>query len=88
MEIDENNHTLRTSYELLHNEIKRLFINNWEKIKNMTLSPIPQGDKGSIHYKKDFERIRHLLGKEGWDIPIPKFKKRVEQWRRGLEINE
>ena len=56
-----------------------------KKIKNFELQPIPQKGKGSIHYKRDFEKIRHLLGKEGWNVPIPIFKKRVKVWREENE---
>ncbi|MCL0063328.1 hypothetical protein M1N11_04100 [Peptococcaceae bacterium] len=51
-------------------------------IKNFELQPVPQEGRGSIHYKKDFEKIKHLLGKEGWNIPILKFKERVDKWRK------
>ena len=48
-------------------------------IKNFELQPVPQEGRGSIHYKKDFEKIKHLLGKEGWNIPN---KERVDKWRK------
>ena len=83
--IDESKHTLKTSYEFLHKEIQQLFKDNWEMIKNFELQPIPQERGGSIHYKKDFEKIKHLLGKEGWNVPILKFKERVKEWREKNE---
>ena len=85
VEIDESKHTLKTSYELLHKEIQCLFKNNWKKIRNSELEPMPQRGKGSFHYKKDFKVIKHLLGKEGWSIPIPIFKERVKVWREKNE---
>jgi len=79
--IDENKHTLESSYKLLHKKIQSLFKDNWYHIKILNIEPKPQQGKGSIHYKKDFEKIKHLLGKEGWNIPILEFKKRVYKWR-------
>ncbi len=80
--IDDKSHTLRSSYELLNFEIQRLFQKHWEEIRSFKIPPRPQVGKGTYHSKKDFEKIKHLLGKEGWDIPILLFKKRIEQWKR------
>jgi methionyl-tRNA formyltransferase len=85
VEINEDKHTLKTSYELLHKEIQQLFKNNWEMIKCSELQAVPQKGKGSIHFKKDFEKIKHLLEEEGWDIPVSKFKKRVREWKESNE---
>lgn len=79
--INEKEHTLESSYKLLHREIQSLFKENWNRIKDLAIEPKSQQGEGSIHYKKDFEEIKHLLGKEGWNIPILEFKKRVYKWR-------
>lgn len=77
--IDENKETLRSSYERLHKEIQKLFKNYWNDIKNEKLKPKRQSlAEGSIHYKKDFKEIEHLLNNKGWDIPIIEFKKRYK----------
>ncbi len=80
--IDESMHTLRSSYELLHTEIQNLFKENWEYIKEGKLTPKPQVGEGSYHTKRDFERIRHILGDKGWDIPILEFKERIGRLRK------
>jgi len=80
--IDEKAHTLRSSYELLHEEIQKLFRENWERLRTGSVSPKPQVGKGSFHTKKDFERIRPLLGDKGWDIPIVEFKERLRRFRK------
>ena len=53
--------TLKSSYEKLHREIQKLFKRYWHDIKNGKLEPKSQKNlKGSVHYKKDFERIISL----------------------------
>ncbi len=72
--INEEKHTLRSSYMLLHKEIQELFKKNWKKIRNKEIAPKPQKGRGSFHYIKDFERIKPIIQENGWDIPIVKFK--------------
>jgi methionyl-tRNA formyltransferase len=78
--IDEENHTLESSYNLLHKEIQELFKKHWEDIKNCKIPSKPQIDKGSKHTLKDFEKIKHLLEPEGWKVPIKVLKKRYRNW--------
>ncbi len=75
--IDEEKHTLKSSYLLLNNEIQNLFKENWEKIKNRQIKPKPQRGKGSIHYKKDLEKFKEIL-KDNFDIPIKAFKEKAK----------
>lgn len=79
--IDEKNETLLSSYLILHKNIQDLFISNWDKIKNFQITPKLQISGGSIHYKKDFERIKHILGNEGWNILINELKKRFRKFQ-------
>jgi len=76
---EEENETLSSSYKILHEEIQNLFKSNWRKIKNFRIVPRPQPNGGSIHYIKDFERIKHILGNEGWDLKIPELKIRFNK---------
>lgn len=80
--LDEKNETLLSSYLILHKNIQDLFVSNWDKIKNFQITPKPQISGGSTHYKKDFERIKHILGNEGWNILINELKKRFENSKR------
>jgi methionyl-tRNA formyltransferase len=77
----KDSETLRSSYEILHNEIQELFkeiflnIENWENI-----SFIPH-EKGSYHSLKDFNTIKHLIA--DWDM---KMNDLVILYKNNLEI--
>jgi methionyl-tRNA formyltransferase len=74
--IEEEKHTLASSYNLLHKEIQTLFIQNWERIKTENLCPKPQQGKGTFHTVKEFKKyLKPIIDKHGWNIPIPLFKK-------------
>lgn len=75
----EEKETLSSSYESLNKELQELFISNWDRVKNMEIVPSPQPQGGNVHYKKDFERIRHILGEEGWDIRVSELKRRYNE---------
>lgn len=77
--IDEANETLSSSYNILHTEIQKLFISNWNKIKSFQFASKPQSSGGCIHYIKDFDKIKHILGHEGWGIRILELKKRFKK---------
>jgi len=51
-ELNERVETLESSYKKLHDEIQKLFIANWTRIKNFQISPSLQLGQGSCHYKK------------------------------------
>jgi len=82
--IDEAKETLKSSYDILHNAIQELFINQWNLIKNFKINPQPQPPGGSKHLIKDFESVKDILGQQGWYIPIAELKKRYRKWK-GLE---
>ncbi|WP_409368018.1 formyltransferase family protein [Lysinibacillus sp. 38-6] len=64
--------TLRQSYNILTDEIEKLFFEYWTTIKSGDYKTISQNIKeGSIHYKKDRERYNDLLV-NGWDTPVSK----------------
>ena len=80
VEINTNIHTLKTSYELLHEEIQNLFFDNWNKISRFKFSPQRQIENGSTHYIKDFDLIKDkLLGEKEWDIPLNEL---IENYRK------
>lgn len=45
--IDENKETLKSSYEILHREIQKLFKENWVKIRNGEINPMTQTGGGA-----------------------------------------
>lgn len=80
IKIDEDNETLSSSYTKLQNEIKNLFKDNWNIIKNLEFNPIKQKGEGSIHYIKDLKEISFLLEKKGWETPIMELKKKYKEY--------
>lgn len=50
--------TLGSSYTKLHREIQKLFIDNWESIRDNKIKPTPQVGKGTYHAVKDFYKLR------------------------------
>jgi methionyl-tRNA formyltransferase len=78
---DEDKETLFSSYTILHEEIQKLFIENWQQIKCFDIVPIPQPVGGSRHTTTDFSKIRHILGEEGWNTSISEVKKRYAELR-------
>lgn len=75
---DEEKKTLLSSYKELHEEIQELFKINWENIKTKHLVPKRQSEEGSMHYIKDFEKVKDILSEEGWDISITELKRRYK----------
>lgn len=86
--IDESLHTLASSYLLLHTEIQNLFKKNWNKIKSGHVKPSIQSTRSTYHYSKEFIQIKdHLLGVEGWEIPIKLLKDRFSKIKNNLTSN-
>lgn len=73
---DETKETFRTSYDRLHQEIRKLFFENWESIKLNTYSLIKQEPGGSYHKHSDFEDIRKEIPID-WDEVIIKYKQKI-----------
>lgn len=85
--IMETNETLLTSYNKLNNEIQHIFIENWDKIKNNKIEIKKQVEKGSTNYLSDFEKIKHILGSELWNIKIDTLKKRFEYYKNESNLS-
>jgi len=77
--IDEDKETLKSSYEILHNEIQALFKKNWGKIKNNEIIPRVQTGESSIHFKREMSKFEQFLSGKGWDISIKEFKKQFNK---------
>lgn len=78
--IDEDKETLKSSYEILHKEIQKLFKENWEKIKTGNIRAKKQTG-GSIHFKREFTAIEPFIREKEWDTPIRELKERYRHWR-------
>lgn len=80
-ELNERVETLESSYKKLHDEIQKLFIVNWTRIKNFQISPSPQPGQGSCHYKKDSVKIKDFFGDKLCFMPIYKLKQELKNTR-------
>jgi dTDP-4-amino-4,6-dideoxyglucose formyltransferase len=77
VQINEDEHTLRSSYELLHREIQSLFMANWPWLESGAFKSKPQEEGGSAHFSSELSCLRdELLGDEGWEAPISLAKMR------------
>lgn len=66
--------TLASVYWKIRDLLEEMFIANWSGIINNKITPLKQDLKvGKLHYRKDLEKVKHLLPK-GWDTPIKNFK--------------
>ncbi len=73
---DETKETLKSTYNILHNEVQDLFKAYWDEIKDNKIIPIKQQWEGSFHNDKDFTRLRSLLNLDDWNINICDLKER------------
>lgn len=75
--------TLKSTYEVLIEEIQNLFIENYKAIFNKTIKTYPQVGQGTFHYGKEIEKYKDLLT-ENWNTKIIKIMSK----RTDLEIIE
>jgi methionyl-tRNA formyltransferase len=73
--------TFSSSYATLHREIQALFVQNWDRLKNLAIEPKRQPPGGTVHTLSDFEKIKHVLGRKGWDAPVLEVKQKYEELR-------
>lgn len=71
--IFNNDVTLASSYEILRNEIEKLFIDNFDNIVNKTIIPKKQIGIGTFHVRADLDKYKHLLV-HGWNTPVNQIK--------------
>lgn len=76
---DEKSETLRSSYKVLHDEIQKLFISNWDDIKNSKIAAKAQKGEGSFHYSKEASAIKEAFGEGLWSEPIYLLKQKVKE---------
>jgi len=77
--IDEERETLRSSYNILQKEIRSLFKENWESIKEFKIKPQIQTRGGSLHYCKEIIRFQAFIKEKGWDTSIREFKEQYNK---------
>lgn len=77
IEMDEEKETFSSSYERLHDEIQKLFMEKWDKIKSGSLVPKVQKGLGTLHKKKELDRLNALCPID-WDDNIAAYKQKLK----------
>jgi methionyl-tRNA formyltransferase len=68
--LDEDAHTLASSYAALQAVLSQLFRTQWHALRGRCLLPVRQVSGGSFHRKADRAKIAHLLEPDGWNTPV------------------
>lgn len=78
---EDENITLRESYEMLQEEVLDLFFSIWPQVVNGNFKGIPQSrlGQGTFHRVKDFVKIKGLLEPELWDLSVKELKRRLNE---------
>jgi methionyl-tRNA formyltransferase len=69
-------HTLRSSYDYLHGEVQKLFMEHWDEIRSGQCTFTPQPPGGSFHHQKDLEKLSPYMP-QGWDTPVSEFIRKL-----------
>ncbi len=77
---DENVETLSSTYEDLHYEIQKLFIENWDQLKHFEIIPKKQTNITTIHFSKNINCIKEIIGEEIWSLKINNLKIKCEHF--------
>ncbi len=62
--------TLRSSYDILHERLFRLFSAWWPQVCQGSAPRVRQEAGGTFHLKKDLAEFEYLLAARGWDTPV------------------
>lgn len=73
---DVSQETFVSSYEKLNEEIQKLFMENWNRIKKGDIMPYSQKGEGTYHCKKDLEQLLQYV-EFSWDDKIQDFLKKI-----------
>ena len=57
IKLDSKDHTFRSSYKILRDQIEELFKQNWVKIKNNEIDGFYAKEQGTFHYKREGEKL-------------------------------
>ena len=75
VELEEQKETFSSSYKKLSNELIELFIENWDKLKEGTITSTAQQGKGTYHTMKELNLIRKTHPFQ-WNDNIAQWKKK------------
>lgn len=82
IEFETNKETFVSTYEQLHIEIQKLFIENWELIKTKKLKPFQQKGIGSYHKMKElkeFQKKVHFSWDDNIESVLNKYKQIITE---------
>ena len=85
LEFDESKETFASSYNQLQAEIKQLFKDNWDAIRNGELTPVKQSGQGTYHRMSDLEAIKEKTAFT-WEETIAEVKDRIKRDRNGEKV--
>ena len=74
IDINENIHTLATSYNLLYEEMEKLFELNWNYLRTSECNGWAQQGDGTFHHSNQFKILEKCFTNK-WDTTILEFKK-------------
>jgi len=72
---DDEEETLGSSYETLHDEMRSLFMDNWDQIRDFNIVPQRQTVFGTRHFKRQTDKIKEDLGQKMWEMSISELRK-------------
>jgi methionyl-tRNA formyltransferase len=79
--MDESQHTIQSSYDLLNSRIQKLFKEVWPDIASSKIRSYSQKGTPTLHTDKDFEQIKILLGPKEWNVKITDLKKKYFKFK-------
>ncbi len=79
---DEKKETFSSSYEILIDEIKKLFKENWEAIKTEKIIGKPQVGEATCHKQKELKKIQENTS-FSWNEVIAEVKKKINDTING-----
>lgn len=74
IQFNDQNYTLRDTYNILQTTIQQLLIENWDNVKTVNIDSFTQTKLGTNHLTKDKYPWFNTLEK-GWDTPVSDIKK-------------
>lgn len=78
---DEEKETFASSYDKLTEELKELFRENWDAIKEGRIPPVKQQGAGTYHRMRELEAVRERMPFE-WTENIAGFKARLKKLQK------
>lgn len=78
VKMDEGKESFSSSYNRLHEEMQKLFMEKWDEIKSGVLVPKEQTGNGTLHKKKELDYLNELCPID-WDENIQIYKQKLSK---------